>query len=121
MYLYTASPALNTDEGVEPFSFTISSTVCTALPIKFGVRGENRYTHVLTLDMDDNDLDLLIKQATEAKAKRTAMKVATLEQLVTSEYDAGTLSMETAERMQYLAGAVLADRETDPDSNLEAE
>lgn len=113
MYLYVASPSRKAPVTEEHplFRFDVASMVCTTDPIKLVVLGDNRYTSLMHLDMDDDALDALIEKATEARVKRRAQKAATLTALAESTYDDGAISMETAEKLAYLGNSILADEE----------
>jgi maltooligosyltrehalose synthase len=114
MQVYVASPTVPVDRDPKDcFRFDVSSLVCSSVPIKFAIMGENRYSTLIGIDMNDAQLDALIDGALAARTKRREQKAATLTALAESEYDAGALSMETAERLQYLAGAIIADAEVD--------
>lgn len=110
MQFYVASPIRNKSIEDHPlFRFDISPLVCSSTPVKMVVLGDNSYTSLIHLDMNDAELDQLIEMATAARSKRREQKAATLAVLAESEYDAGSISMETAERLQYLSSAVIAD------------
>lgn len=111
MQFYVASPTRTTpvSDDVPAFRFDLSSLVCSATPVKMVVLGDNRYTSLMSIDLTDAELDQLIEKATEARSMRREQKAATLTMLAESEYDSGALSMETAERLQHLANAVIAD------------
>lgn len=112
MQTYVASPTRTapvTDEH-PLFRFDVSPLVCSAHPIKMVVLGDTRWTSMIHVDMTDAELDQLIEFATVARKARRGQKATTLASLAESEYEDGSISMETAERLQSLAGEVIGDR-----------
>lgn len=110
MQFYVASPTRTKSIEDHPlFRFDVSTLVCSTHPTKMVILGDTSYTSLIQADMTDAELDQLIEKATEARAKRREMKAATLAMLAESEYDDGAISMDTAERLQALSSAVLAE------------
>ena len=118
MQMYVVSPTRTAEVTPEHplFRFDVSTLVCASHPIKLIVLGESRYTSLVQIDVTDAELDDLIEKALAARATRRGQKAATLAMLAAAEYDEGAISMETAERLQYLSGSVLQDTR-DPDGD----